>query len=271
MSDEFKRLIEREMEDEYKRIMEEVNSNPELTDVHAPPDIREALFEQIRAYEEEKTYERLSEKQKEWIQLGKNYQKRQKWNRIALVAVALIGLVAYGTVSIGEGKSIFSMLSQKLAGGEQVTVDSEDVETIIYVDENEAYDEFEKAYEVSLVKLNYLPKNTVFCEAIIGREIQNLNMIYEIDGEAKIIYSIRPNYREGSIGSVIEDEKIQEYRKKVNNVEVVVAEFRIVETGENRWSVCFEYGDVQYLLRITDMEQGEVEKIIQGLSFLTNS
>jgi hypothetical protein len=51
----------------------------------------------------------------------------------------------------------------------------------------------------------------------------------------------------------------------VNDTEISVKEYRIIDSGENRWSVQFEHQDTQYLLRITDLEQEEVEKIINGL------
>ena len=92
-------------------------------------------------------------------------------------------------------------------------------------------------------------------------------MIYEKDDKTSIVYIIRPNYRESSFGTIIEDKKIQEYNMSVNDVIINVTEYNIVETGMNKWVVNFEYQDVQYMLRINNMLQEEVEKIINNLGF----
>ena len=54
MNNEWKELIEAEMEREAERIMEEVNADPALKDVKAPADLRDALFKQIQEYEKQK-------------------------------------------------------------------------------------------------------------------------------------------------------------------------------------------------------------------------
>ena len=38
-------------------------------------------------------------------------------------------------------------------------------------------------------------------------------------------------------------------------------------SSEKRWTVDFVYHDVQYLLKATELEQPEIEKIINSLSF----
>jgi len=53
----------------------------------------------------------------------------------------------------------------------------------------------------------------------------------------------------------------------VKDIDVSLTEYLIEDSGENRWAVQFEHQDVQYLLRITDMEQEEVEKIVNDLGF----
>ena len=51
------------------------------------------------------------------------------------------------------------------------------------------------------------------------------------------------------------------------DTDILITEYNVVETGQNRWRISFEYQEVQYLLSITNMEQKEVEKIVNNLGF----
>lgn len=267
MSDEFKKLIEQDMTEEAAHIMEEVNASEELKDVKAPEEIHDKLFEQIRTYEESKLVEQLSDENKELLRLGKLYKKRRRKKGYLLLVAVCILVLALGTVSMGEGASVFELMTRMFSGGEHVNVDSEDVDVVRYVEEDEVYEEIEKEYGFRPVKLEYLPARTVFYEAMFQKEIQSINMIYEVAKSTSMIYIIRPNFRESSFGMNIDDKKIREYKMYVGQVEIDVVEYLIEESGENRWSVSFEYQDVQYFLRITNQEQQEVENIINGLCF----
>ena len=267
MRDEWKEIIQKEMMKDAERIMEEVNADPSLKDVKAPEEIREKLFAQIHEYERQRVFEQLSEEDKELIRLGKVYKKRRKWTKYLILVAAVLAVLGVGTVCIGEGEKIFEGISRIFTGGEQKVINSEEVEPIQYLDEDEAYEKIEKEYGFSPVRLEYLPDDTVFGEAVFSTDMQYVNMIYEINDETSIIYIIRPNYRESSYGTIIEDEKKQEYQMIVNNVEVTVTEYNIAEIAENKWSVCFVYQDIQYLLRINNMEQVKIEKIINNLGF----
>lgn len=266
--EEFKKIIQCAMEEEMREIEEilaAIDADPVLREVQAPPELREKVFAQIREYEEQKRLEQLSEEDREYIRLGKIYRKRRKWNRVAVLIAAVVTVLALGTVSLGEDKNIFNALSRIFLEREQEVVDSDNIEPDVYNTEAEIYEKIEDTYGFSPVKMEYLPQNTGFLEAVYGEDIQGINIFYGMGDRANIIYIIRPNYREASFGTDIEDEKIQEYQMLVNDTEISVKEYRIIDSGENRWSVQFEHQDTQYLLRITDLEQEEVEKIINGL------
>ena len=267
MRDEWKEIIQKEMMKDAERIMEEVNADPSLKDVKAPEEIREKLFAQIHEYERQRVFEQLSEEDKELIRLGKVYKKRRKWTKYLILVAAVLAVLGVGTVCIGEGEKVFGFMSRLFSGGDQPVVDSEEVEPIQYLDEDEAYEKIEKEYGFSPIRLEYLPDNTVFGEAVFSTDMQSVNMVYWINNETSIIYIVRPNYRESSYGTIIEDEKKQEYQMIVNNVEVTVTEYNIEISNEKRWSICFDYQDVQYTLRIMNVEQVEVEKIIDNLGF----
>ena len=267
MFDDWKNMLEEEMEREADLIMEEVNSDPSLRDVQAPPGMYEELMEQINEYERQRAYERLSEEDKEYMRLGKEYAKRRKNNQILILAVAVVATFMLGTVSIGENQSIFEFISRLFGDGEQVIVNSDDIEPILYVDENELYEDIEKEYGFAPVKLGYLPDEAVFYEATFSKDIQTINIIYETSDKTSLIYVIRPNYRDASFGTVVEDEKIQEYQMIVRDVNVVVTEYRIVESGERKWTIHFEYEDATYMVRILGMKLDEVERIVMNLVF----
>ena len=271
MTDEqLKRLVKEGMEWDAEQIMKVINSDPALKDVKCPEVVHDRLFEQIRLYEEQKAQEardRLSHEDKELLRLGTIYRSRRKWNRYVVLAAALVAVLAVGTVSMGHGENIFSVFSRIFSGEEQVIVDSDNIEPISYVEESELYEAIEEEYGFVPVKLDYLPQDIGFLEGTIGNAIQETNILYGNNDGARVIYKIRPNYRESSYATDIEDKKVQDYKINVNNTEISIVEYYIVESGDNRWSVQFEYQDVQYFMRITDMRQEEVEKIVADLFF----
>lgn len=268
--EELRKILQREMDAEAEYLMELVNSDPSLKDVKAPEELHDKLFAQIREYEEQKKMEVLSDEDKELIRLGKVYKKRRKWNKVAVLVAAAIAVLALGTVSMGEDKNILSLLKQILSGGERTTSDYGSTEPVLYDSEEELYEEIEKEYGFIPVKLDYLPQGLEFKEAVFGTDIQSIYMYYGTKNSTDITYNIRPNYRDSSFVTVIEDDKIQEYMMNVNGIEISLTEYNIEESNENRWSILWTYEEVQYTLNITDMKQAEVEKIINTLGFLSN-
>ncbi len=268
--EELKKIVKEGMETldaELERVMEIINNDPALKDVKCPEEVHDKLFAQIAEYEEQKRLANLTDEEKEWIRYGKIYKKRHKWSRVAVLIAAAVAVLALGTVSFGEDKNILTMLKQMLSGGEQTVTDSGSTEPIQYVEEQAVFEKIEDTYDFEPVKIEYRPQQIVFQEAVFYTDMQGVNLYYGTENEAKIIYTIRPNYRESSFATIIEDEKVQEYQIDVNGVEITVTEYKIVDSGKNRWTVDFVYQDVQYWIRITDMRQNEVEKIVNTLSF----
>lgn len=268
MNSEWKEVFDEAMEREADAIMEEVNSDPTLKDVEAPPGMYEEIMKMIHEHEMEEIYEQLSDKDREYLEIGKAYMKRRKLNRYIVLVAAMVFVLAFGTVSIGEKQSVFSVISTMLSGRERTTVNSEDAKPISYVDEEEVFEDIEKEYGFTPVKFGYLPENTIFYEAAFNKEIQNIQLIYEIDNTRSLIYIIRPNYRDASFGTDVEDEKKQEYRMEVNDVNVIITEYIVYETGENKWSICFIYDNVTYMVRTSNIKQQEIERIVMNLEFI---
>ena len=267
MHDEWRELIDAEMEKEAEEIMKEVNSDPALKDVEAPADLRDALFKQIQEYEKQKIYDQLTEEDRELIQLGKCYKKQRKLGRYLVAMMAVVFMLAMGNVSMGHGKNISRVISRLFAGREQTRNDSGKTDPDVYNDEAEIREKIEEIYGFVPVRLMYFPKDTSFYEGVLGKEIQGANLIYEMSNGSSLICIIRPDYRESSIGIDIEDKEMQEYHMNVNEVDVIVTEYIIEESGVQKWAARFVYEDVLYLLRVTDIEQEELEKIINNLHF----
>lgn len=267
MRDEWREIIAAAIEREADEILDEVNSDPSLKDVQAPEEIHDKLFEQIREYEKQKIYDQLTEEDRELIQLGKVYKKKRTIGRYVVVALAVVAVLALGSVSMGEGESIPEVISRIFAGREQEVIDFGEESLFTYNEEGEVFEKIEKTFGILPVKLAYLPENTVFYEGTFSADMQSANLIYEIQNQSSIIYVIWPDYRKGTIGTDVEDKKIKEYLIQVDDVDVNVKQYVVEETGNYKWSVRFIYNDVLYFLRITNMEQDEVEKIVNNLHF----
>lgn len=271
--EELKQLIKESFDEEMREIEEvlaAIDADPVLRNAQCPESVHVKLFEQIREFEEQKRLENLSEEDKEWIRLGKIYRKRRKWNRCAVLAAALVAILAIGTISMGEDKNILTSLKQIFTNREQTVSDSGSTEPTLYVEEEAVYEDIELEYGFIPVKIDYLPQGIGFKEAVLGPDIQTVYMYYGTKNSTDITYIIRPNYRDSSVVTVIEDEKIQEYQRTINSIIISITEYKIKESNENRWSAIWTYEDVQYTLNITNMQQVEVEKIVNTLGFRSN-
>lgn len=267
MNDEWKEIIAAEMEREADEIMAEVNSDPAMKDVKAPPELREEVYKKIQELEKQKIYSQLTEEDQELIRLGKHVKKQRKFGRYAFAAMVVVAFLTMGNVSVGAGKRISRVITRIFSGREQTTSDSGDTKPSMYNEEAEIREKIEETFGFVPVKLVYLPENTEFYEGVLGTDIQGASLIYEMSNGSSLIYVIKPNYREGSIGIDIEDQEIQKYLMNVNNVDIIVTEYVIEESETKKWMAQFIYEDVLYLLRVTNIDQKEMEKIVNNLHF----
>ena len=221
----------------------------------------------INEYERQKVYEQLSDEDKELIQLGRVYKKKRGFDKIVVALAAVIVGLGIGSVCMGDGDNPLVIITRMLNEREQTGMDIGNTEPDVRDTEAEVYEKIEEIYGFSPVKLEYLPERIAFHEAVFGNELQGVNMFYMTEDKVNITYIIRPNYRESSLGTDIEDDIKQEYLMYVNDVEIKIQEYFIAESEENRWSIDFEYQNVQYLLRVNNMKQEQVEKIVNNLYF----
>lgn len=134
------------------------------------------------------------------------------------------------------------------------------------LDEEEAYREIEEKFGFSPVDLDYLPNGVGFLHADFGEEIQCINMLYGQNDDVKMIYTIRPNYRAGSLGKDVEDDFVEEYIRENQYTTIYIRKY-VVENEQERWFIQFEYKETFYSLTIVDEYQKEIEKIVENLYF----
>lgn len=271
--DELKHILKEGMEYEADQIMEEVNSDPAMKDVVAPEGLYEDIMKQIHEYEDEKEKDRENQtkEEQELIRLGRIYRrKRSRRKYYVLVAAALCAL-AVGTISLGNGKKVFTEIKGMFNKSSYKRVDTENTERFdgdTVASEEDAYEQIEEKFGFSPIKLNYLPEGIGFEESVIEANTQTAIMYYNDEDKKSISYRMMTDYRTSSINAEVEDIFVQEYQESVNGVTIVIKEYEIEDNTLSRWSVDFIYNDVSYTLVLTSFEQSEVEKIIENLYFL---
>ena len=281
MNEPKNKLTEEELKliEEEELFLKEVYSDPEVATAEPPADLQKKVFAQINAIkaakreaelaeEERKAEEARRAEEQELIRLGKLYKKRKGYRKYFVLAAVLILAMLFGVTSFGEPKKVFERVIGTLTGREQVNIDSEqeDVSKTDNVDEGKAYQEIENTFGFMPVHMNYLPEETEFLEMVLGEEVQAINMTYGENGEVKIIYLIRPNYRTSSIGKDIEDDYVEEYIEENEYTTITMRRYEIDGT-EERWSIQFAYGETLYSMTIMDTSKEEVETIVENLYF----
>lgn len=272
MSDKkWKEFIQREMDKEMEEIegvLEKINNDPVMREWKAPEGLHDQLFEQIRENQAEKA--RLSDDEKELIRLGMVYKKRRKWNKLLVLAAAVVCALAVGVTSIGGPKKVIEKVQGMLESRERINNDTNEdgrVDEIEVASEVEAYQKIEDEFGFRPVELAYLSDGIEFDDIIITDGAQNIYLNYIGDNEETIIYFIYPNYRTGSIGRDVEDQLIDEYEKVVSDNTISIKEYLVEEIQESRYIAQFEYQNVYYVLRMNNIEEIEVNKIIENLYF----
>lgn len=251
---------------EFERILEE---NPELQKVKAPDYMYDRIMNEIRAQEEKEAEEARTREEQELIRLGTIYKRRKKLDKYIVLAAALVAMLAFGITSVGGPKRIFEEVKWFLAGGEQSNIDTDDERVNVNqaTTEGEAYEQIEKTFGFSPVRINYKPEDMEFTEAVIEEETQMVKLYYEGTKKGVIRYRIITNNRTGSVGTDIEDKVVGEYNKQVRDLEITIKKFVVEENNEERWQATFVYRGHQYSLLMMEIEESEVNKIIENLYF----
>ena len=268
-----KRFLQDEMNREADLIMKEVDSDPSLSDVVAPDEIYDDLMQQIHEYEAEQANKnsQASEEEQELIRLGKLYKKKRSRRKYYVLLLAGVCVLAYGITSIGGGKKVFTEMKRMLGdkdshvrvdSGEEKQFDSEKATR-----EHDAYDEIEEKLGFYPVRLCYVPEGMSFVEASVEEEIQNARLYYSDNKDRILQFGIFTKNRTGSTGTDREDVLLREYDQNVNGIILNIKEYEVQDNSIIRWSVAFEYNDIQYTMLLMGINEEEMNKIIENLYF----
>lgn len=277
---------ELELMEEMESYITEVKKHPEITGTPLSENLHRELWRDIREYNEEKTKaasfvsepvlkesepeaSRLSEEEKELIQLGKIYKRKKKNKKFYVLIAAVVGAMTLGITSMGGPEKVFERFGFKTSDRNQAQINSEgSVDAIEKVSEEEAYQQIEDEYGVWPVQLGYLPDGVEYIKSVKFDDAQILQLHYGRNDELNVSYAIKPNYRDGSWGIDVEDGLREEYVKVVNDVEILVKKFQLEGTKSYRWTAEYSYQDLQYYLEINYLTESEFAEIINNLKFL---
>ena len=269
MGEKMKRFMREQSNREADEIMAMIDQDPEMADVHAPDELGVALFAQIDEYEKSKTHN-LSEEEKELIELGKVYKKRRKARKyVAVAAIAVMAMTFGGVTVMGGPEKVMEVMKRAVMGREHTVVNSDDDRVVQKdnISEEEAYNQIQEEFGFLPVKLDYLPKGVGFSISEINEETQCINLVYQSEDEATIMYVLQPNYKVSSLGNDVEDVFIEEQYFFEKNVEIILKHYQVQETREDRWIAQFEYNNVFYYLQLYNIKEQEVNKILENLYF----
>ena len=270
MGDRLRRFMQVQSNIDADRIMEEVNADPEVQDVHAPDVLYDSLFAQIDTYEKEKSHSNLTDEERELMELGKKFKKRSHFRKqVAAIFLVCCVLGATGITAMGGPERLMEKVEWILAGREQTNVDSDDerVEEMASVSEEEAFAEIEKEYGFVPVKMYYLPDGMWFRQKEMLADAHDVNLFYTDQNNNMIVYTIHPDFRVGSLGDDVEESLVEEIQKEKNGVLINIRKYEVTENSGDRWIINFEFNNIYYYMRISGYGFEEIEKIVNGLFF----
>ena len=170
--------------------------------------------------------------------------------------------------SVGS-KSYWKTLWNDSNGDEQNNgIDVENMESIETedIDEMEVDKKITKVMGVSLVKMQYKPKDMVLKRYIIDEE-QRMAILFYQYGEEVIKYYMYTNSTDSSFGEKTVDQLLDEYEFQNGKHSILVKQYEIKNSDEERYIAEFEYNDIHYQIK-GSMEKEEFEKILENLFFM---
>lgn len=284
--EQFAAFMEEQMQKEAEQIEEELKKNPEIARLSPGDGAKERLYEKIEEYERQQAVRRLSPEDQEALRLGRQIQKEKAreeeskaasrpgsgskrfFKRLAGVAAVVVIVAAVGITGVGGPDRVMEVLQQMVGNREVTKVNSDDKDILKSDDEKEeeAYQEIEDKLGIHPVRIIPRFPDIKFREMQLDENLKSANVFYEYNGQITS-YVIDCSQRDETWGFDIEDTLINEYVYALNEVEVIVTQYEIEETKEEKYTARFDYQDVHY--QITGvMKQEEMEDILNNLHFL---
>lgn len=283
--EQFAAFMEVQMQKEAEQIEEELKKNPEIARLSPGDGAKERLYERIEEYERQQAVRRLSPEDQEALRLGRQIQQEKAreeeskaasrpgsgskrfFKRLAGVAAVVVIVAAVGITGVGGPDRVREVLQQMVGNREVTKVNSDDKDVLKSDDEKEeeAYQEIEDELGIYPVKLIKRLPYMNFTDMQLDSDLRVANIFYNNNGEI-ISYIINCSQEDATWGADIEDTLMQEYNYPINNVQILIQEYVVVETGDKKYSAQFEYKDVHYQLTGI-MTREQIEEIINNLYF----
>lgn len=247
--------LENEMKKEAEQIEKKVREDRSLDDIKVSDEMEKELFNKIQDYEYDKRHKKVVRKKKK--------------SKLVIGALAAVLILVCGSVMTSVGsKSYWKTLWNDSNGDEQNNgIDVENMESIETedIDEMEVDKKITKVMGVSLVKMQYKPKDMVLKRYIIDEE-QRMAILFYQYGEEVIKYYMYTNSTDSSFGEKTVDQLLDEYEFQNGKHSILVKQYEIKNSDEERYIAEFEYNDIHYQIK-GSMEKEEFEKILENLFF----
>ena len=248
--------LENEMKKEAEQIEKKVRKDKSLDDIKVSDEMEKELFNKIQDYEYDKRHKKVIRKKKK--------------SKLVIGALAAVLILVCGSVMTSVGsKSYWKTLWNDSNGDEQNNgIDVENMESIETedIDEMEVDKKITKVMGVSLVKMQYKPKDMVLKRYIIDEE-QRMAILFYQYGEEVIKYYMYTNSTDSSFGEKTVDQLLDEYEFQNGKHSILVKQYEIKNSDEERYIAEFEYKDIHYQIK-GSMEKEEFEKILENLFFM---
>ena len=248
--------LENEMKKEAEQIEKKVRKDKSLDDIKVSDEMEKELFNKIQDYEYDKRHKKVVRKKKK--------------SKLVIGALAAVLILVCGSVMTSVGsKSYWKTLWNDSNGDEQNNgIDVENMESIESedIDEVGAYKEIAKVMGDSLVRMEYKPRGMVLKRYTIDKE-QRMAVLFYQYGEEIIKYYMYINSTDSSFGEKTVDRLLDEYEFQNGKHSILVKQYEIKDSDEERYIAEFEYKDIHYQIK-GSMEKEEFEKILENLFFV---
>ena len=248
--------LENEMKKEAEQIEKKVRKDKSLDDITVSDEMEKELFNKIQDYEYDKRHKKVIRKKKK--------------SKLVIGALAAVLILVCGSVMTSVGsKSYWKTLWNDSNGDEQNNgIDVENMESIESedIDEVGAYKEIAKVMGDSLVRMEYKPRGMVLKRYTIDKE-QRMAVLFYQYGEEIIKYYMYINSTDSSFGEKTVDQLLDEYEFQNGKHSILVKQYEIKDSDEERYIAEFEYKDIHYQIK-GSMEKEEFEKILENLFFM---
>lgn len=251
--------LENEMKKEAEQIEKKVREDRSLDDITVSDEMEKELFNKIQDYEYDKRHKKVVRKKKK--------------SKLVIGALAAVLILVCGSVMTSVGsKSYWKTLWNDSNGDEQNNgIDVENMESIESedIDEVGAYKEIAKVMGDSLVRMEYKPRGMVLKRYTIDKE-QRMAVLFYQYGEEIIKYYMYINSTDSSFGEKTVDQLLDEYEFQNGKHSILVKQYEIKDSDEERYIAEFEYKDIHYQIK-GSMEKEEFEKILENLFLCKNA